>query len=547
MSLRQLRQQSLFDGYDQLTPGAGQQQEYSDDDYNPSSPYTPGPTSSGLESVGAQQDRDAVLGPDGRPLDDSNIKAPTIDPVGTPSPSKGASFEDYIDMMNKGYTPDYTSRDRLNKLLDEAPTRSAPGWGRALIAAGMSVKADDPIATAEKVMYAPYMRDVEEWKTRADPYYKAADLENRQNINERTLMTNAATAYSAAERTAAQERAAADRNEVSMINARANQARSLGYKVAVVGTRLVGTRTVDGKIEKVDLGDSGKMDERDRVLLQNEGRVAAAEASAGGALGRVQAGGGGIHQTPDGRTWRLDENGNPVEVQYPPRGGGPPASTSGRVTKPSSSVGGDSALERKRVEQERIADVRETDPGARKQLIPSGNGTYTMRPRPVPHEDTWVPGDHVPQEDADEWDRVKKLIDPTYEPPPPTIPRVGASGIGPSTPAGTSNKVKTSPIGGSNTPPVSAGRVTVTDHDGNKTTIRNNPAEIERYRGLGYKVDAPESVPQGPIPPKKSDAPLAGIPQGRIPVYGKNGAIVGHIPNTPEQRAAAKAQGYTVK
>jgi hypothetical protein len=224
------------------------------------------------------------------------------------------------------------------------------------------------------------------------------------------------------------------------------------------------------------------MDERDRVLLQNEGKVAAAEASAGGALGRVQAGGGGIHQTPDGRTWRLDENGNPVEVQYPPRGGGPPASTSGRVTKPGSSVGGDSALERGRIEQERIRDVLELDPSAKKYIIPKGNGTYGMRPRPVPHEDTWAINDHVPQEDADEWDRVKKQIDPSYVAPPPTIPRVGASGIGPSgapTPAGTSNKIKGSGLGPSTAPDITSPQQT-TGKDYRLKQNPNNPNEKAR-------------------------------------------------------------------
>src|SRR6187402_1784882 len=108
MSVKQLRTQSLFGGYDQLTPGAdfgNEDMGYSDDNQG-SSPYTPGPTSSGLERVAAQQDRDTVLGPDGRPLE-SNIKAPTVAPVGAPSPSKGQTFQDYIQQMNEGYTPDY--------------------------------------------------------------------------------------------------------------------------------------------------------------------------------------------------------------------------------------------------------------------------------------------------------------------------------------------------------------------------------------------------------------------------------------------------------
>jgi hypothetical protein len=196
-----LRQQNLMGGYDQLTPGGGGG-NYMDEGSNPTSPYTPGP---GLEQVGAQQDANnngTVLGPDGQPLQqDSVIQTPTVTPVGAPKVDPNArSFKQTLDEMNAGYTPEYTARDRNSAFLDAPPTRNDPGWGRTLVAAGMSIKANDPIKTAESVMYAPYMRDVEDWKTKADPYYKAAELENRQNINERTIVSNAATAYGTAER-----------------------------------------------------------------------------------------------------------------------------------------------------------------------------------------------------------------------------------------------------------------------------------------------------------------------------------------------------------
>ena len=486
MSVKQLRTQSLFGGYDQLTPGAdfgNEDMGYSDDDQG-SSPYTPGPTSSGLERVAAQQDRDTVLGPDGRPLE-SNIKAPTVAPVGAPSPSKGQTFQDYIQQMNEGYTPDYTSRDRLNKLLDAPPERSAPGWARALTAAALSVKAQDPIKTAEQVMYAPYMRDVEEWKTRADPYLKSAELENRQNINERTLVSNAATAYSAAERNRVAEENNQMKNSIAVVRNNIQQAKNSGLKIEKAGDRFIGINPQTG--QRYDLGASGGMTREEEINALGEWRVEAARQAGADAMGRTIAAGAENVTAPDGSIVRTN-----------PRDPSAPAPPRGSTRVPSGNSGGtDSALERGRIEQENIRRVMEVDKGARKLIRPRGNNTYGMGPRPVPHEDTWMPGDHVPQEAADEWDRVKKLIDPSYVPPPPTIPRVGgtSSSSTPTTrilnPDGSESTVPQKPQAGGpeGLPEVRAGkRLVVITPDGRKGTIANTPEEIAAAKRSGYRV-----------------------------------------------------------
>src|SRR6187399_3334346 len=119
-NVQRLRTQALFDSYDQLTPGAssggggfggfGGDFGYGDETSNPSSPYTPGP--SGLESVAAQQDANnsgTILGPDGQPLDQRGptIQTATLDPItlSKTEPTSRESFQDYIKMMNEGYTP----------------------------------------------------------------------------------------------------------------------------------------------------------------------------------------------------------------------------------------------------------------------------------------------------------------------------------------------------------------------------------------------------------------------------------------------------------
>src|SRR5512145_2363972 len=99
---------------------------------------------------------------------------------------------DLIGMVNKIYSPETTSRDKYNQLLGSFPERNQPSWARKLVAGGMGLDArrrqgGDPLATMETAMYAPYMRDVSAWKEQVEPTYKAAELENRANINERTL------------------------------------------------------------------------------------------------------------------------------------------------------------------------------------------------------------------------------------------------------------------------------------------------------------------------------------------------------------------------
>jgi len=486
-----LRQQNLMGGYDQLTPGAGM--NYMNEDSNPSSPYTPGP---GLESVAAQQDSNAILGPDGQPLQEpSPIQAPTIEAPRV-DPNTGRTLQDYLKQMNEAYTPDYTSRDRLNTLLNEAPTREAPGWGRTLVAAGMSVKANDPIKTAESVMYAPYMRDVEEWKTRADPYYKAAELENRQNINERTLMANAATAHAAAERTAATERAATARNEVALIRANAENARANKWTVKVVGPDVM-AYSPDGQSSR-RLGSSGNLTQEEKINLEGGWRVEAARQTGADAMGRTVAAGAEVVNDDTGAGVV-----NPRDPDAPIRR---IPGTTGPVRTPGSRGATTNTLETRRQKQDRMEEAYTAHSSeASKYMKGDGKGGLTWKPRPTPGEGGWFGsgvGAHSEAE-AKAYDEYRSAIDPDYKPP-----------VSSSRPA---------PIGGSNRVPdpndqtaagdtgeggvrppaprqpsaaqiqqsaeVKSGkRIMVTGPDGRRATILNTPSEIEAAKRSGFKV-----------------------------------------------------------
>ena len=108
------------------------------------------------------------------PFEGSSGVNPTIgqQPVGGPG-SRGASEADeLLKIINGIYTPETTSRDRFNRLLDAAPEREGPNLTRSLAAFGMGLGAKDPLDTIkvhEAVMYAPHNRAMTDWtaKTRS--------------------------------------------------------------------------------------------------------------------------------------------------------------------------------------------------------------------------------------------------------------------------------------------------------------------------------------------------------------------------------------------
>lgn len=359
---------------------------------------------------------------------------------GTNTMPPSMTLQEYLDAINKAYTPDFTDRDRMRANLDAVPVRERPSFARSLVAAALSTKAEDPIATAEKVQYAPHYRAMADWTAKNEPFYKAADLENRQNINERTLMTNAVTAKTNADKLAESARQADLKNEQALGRNRIAQMKAQlgqGYKIIARGTTIKILNTATGEVRDTGMS-TGWMNEEDRIDAEGEWRDKAAQTAADAAASRIQQGGTNIFQSPDGRRWIPDPD-NPGQLKEVT--GGPPTSIYKPGTTPRTGTGTGTrtnTLETRRQIQDRLAELYQTDPIAKKHIVKQTGGGYAFRDRPVVSEASgWGPWakDAVTQEQVDEYDQIRSEVDPSYKIPTRTAkPAAPAEtgGVGPS-------------------------------------------------------------------------------------------------------------------
>jgi hypothetical protein len=353
------------------------------------------------------------------------------------------SLDEYIAAINRGYTPDFTDRDRLRKLMDEAPVRQSPSLARSIVAAAMSTKAEDPVKMADQVQYAPYYRDRSDWLSKTEPFYKTADLENRQNINERTLMTGAITAKTQADRLAEQGRQADQKNEIARqraendaIRARAYAAKNNGYTVMKAGDRIVAVDPTTNR--RLDLGPSGGLDRETELDILGEWNVKAVEARGAAAIDTARAGaiaGNRDVLVIDGTTYQRNADGSLSPIQ------GAPSGTPTRPGTPARTGTGAGArtntLETRRQIQDRMAELWQTDPVAKKYIKRGAGGGYDWKDRPTVAEAGGIwpfNSDAVTQDQVDEYDQIRSEVDPTYKAPTrglsPSAPPGGAAGRG---------------------------------------------------------------------------------------------------------------------
>lgn len=412
-----------------------------------------------------------------------------IDLPESPQPASSWDFgiqqppqQDPLDIYN--YTPEVTSRDRFNRLLDQYPTRQAPSLGRTLVASGMGF-GGTPIGDVEKVMQAPHLRDMADWSARTQPFYNAAQLENQSNIQERTLTTNAIAARTAQSRTDEMERSARAREETNRMNAESNRIKALAQDFKMRnpnwifksdGPTIVGFNPTNPK-EFVDTGVStGNMSDMEKIWWNTAGQIA-------------------VKQTP------------------------PPART------PESMSPGDQGKARDLLYEK----LYHTDPLAGKWI--EFNGTnYQMKAKPT-----------NPQELA-EWSAVANRIytgggDGPIKagPVPPSAP--SEPGILDRTWNWIWGKDEQSPTASASAPPPVAGAPPT--KTGNQTIGGNNrpPPAMVNYGTQTVKPPTPPA-PQQPAQAQSSNA---------IEVFDKNGKWMGWMEATPENVAEAKAKGYRMR
>jgi hypothetical protein len=188
--------------------------------------------------------------------------------------------------MRDLYQPHYEASNRLNDLMNQFPQRTDPSKMRRLGASAMglanvgkkNVSAADRVGVAqlqERFLDAPYARGVEEFKAKAEPTLKAADIERAGNVNERGFANQIISQELAYRKQTEVERK--NRAEQEIRNKRAEvydwKAKHGNAKIiARRGGNIIAINPSTGETIK-DFGPSGLMSEEDRINLENAGDI----------------------------------------------------------------------------------------------------------------------------------------------------------------------------------------------------------------------------------------------------------------------------------
>jgi hypothetical protein len=402
----QLRKQNLLDQY-----GVGGNIKYSsqgglfDDQFQ--GPSQDDPRSRGVPKYGGQEPE-----PDAEPSMIERMRARTEpdEPVEEEDPN------DQILRLMQQYTPETTDRDRLRALMDSAPKREEPGLLRRLSAFGMGVGAKDPFETHEKVMYAPYHREMADWTAKAEPYYKTAALENQANTQERTLTGNLLTADAAGKRVKQQQDEANQKFQLGIERNRIAQ-----YKIDrpnwIVDARNSPTVMMYDKTTK-EVFNTGiptrYMSEADKIEAETQGRIDVARER--GAQSRQT----NRERPPQPYTNTDPQGGNSTLVWDPDTGGFVPApgvpagSKLNRVGTPSNATTRTpSARDMAAAENKRLYDIFTSDSRYQKFFEEAPDGSLFFGRRP--DGGNW-------ETDADRadmalYDEVAKKVNPNYVSP----------------------------------------------------------------------------------------------------------------------------------
>jgi len=289
-NIRNLRQQSIFDDYPSMNIMDGtslyEQQPDNDPGFTRTEPssYDPPYNDPGIQ-----------------PFDPSKF-GPNI-PIQQPPPRVSQNNSPYdiqqtVDAINKVYTPETRAGNRFNTLLDNAPVREEPSLMRRFAAAGVGLGnrtrgIPGGLGEQEKVLYAPYIRDMMEWTAKTTPFSQAAQQENTANVNERTLAGNVVQSITAANRQADQSRIADERNQtaqekirsaerIAILRNNVDRMKQGGWKFETKGPEVIATRTNPdtGQAEVVPTGvKTGELSQFELENLKGEWNVKAREAS----------------------------------------------------------------------------------------------------------------------------------------------------------------------------------------------------------------------------------------------------------------------------
>ena len=82
------------------------------------------------------------------------------------------------------YHPDNRMSDKYYSMLDQFPERNHPGALRKIAATIASLGRPEDV---ERSLYAPYHRNLADWKEKINPLQRAAEIERQNNVNQRMV------------------------------------------------------------------------------------------------------------------------------------------------------------------------------------------------------------------------------------------------------------------------------------------------------------------------------------------------------------------------
>ena len=453
--INKLRQQSIFDS-SPITDIGGPMGGGGRANYGPSSGYRGGytggygPVEDSAPTFDAQQNPfSSIFGGDQSGGSTQNTQVPQAPQA--PSVRDPYDFsqmlQQQLDAINKVYTPTNVDRDRMRGNLDAVPQRNQPGIGRALVAAGLSLKAQDPIKAAESVLYAPYHREMADWTAKNQPFYQAAQLENQANINERTLAGNVVNSMSQNARIASQERIANEKNETALIRANAYAAKMQGAEVTIdegsgqVVATYPGRNGQPARVEYLGkVPGSSTAAELANIRGGYNVEASAARAMSAEEIARMRG-----YETViiDGKLYVIDPNTKQV-YPYTGTGGAPTGGTTTGIPS-----GNQRPETRQQLEVQRQERMRElaNSPDHRKWFTEDPKtGLLTPKPKPPDPSSAWTDASRQRMEqDLRHWEWVQGQINPGFRgtptqpaQPPPAPPAQqpvngpASQGLGPS-------------------------------------------------------------------------------------------------------------------
>jgi len=448
---------------------------------------------------------------------------PRAVPIAGPASIGAGTAENLEDVINRIYTPETESRDRFNRLLDAAPERESPGLMRGLAAFGMGMGAKDPLDTLkvhEAVMYAPHLRNMQDWSAKTQPFGTAAELENRANINERTLAGNVATATVNQQRYDQQNTINEEKNRIAELNAESKRIRDTAYaytqRLGKGWTPITTGPTV--QMMNKDTGEimdtgmpTGKLSEQDKIELQNYGRIEASRVQ-----GQNAATVAGINQSErwvdrQGNVYNLNPNqvGDAETMGLRPITPGAPQFPNSQITRVPTSAGAASAQQPRVDRNNRFQQLADERPDlAQKWLIPpvSATGNWGIKPPPT-GRDGWFWDTPVNATDMQEYNAVREALGL----PPMPVPNQA--------PAQAPPQQGNQPIGPTNLP--------------TRPQIPPIGATQGRVQGgrTGYGAVPDPNAPLGPVEPPVQPTTIGGrtgfgVPQVEQPLQGANGDIL---------------------